>query len=187
MAERVPFFVESRGGISIVMMTDYFDRVCKLPNTVILFDEELVNNLWNNRLFLAAVHKQKRAKVFFVAFKEVMERLHSGYVYDDSEINQTDYWGYIREYHRSWQKEPLPRGARRQMSRKFFDGVNLFYDIKKNGMRNPLDILVESGKCDLYRGNRRLVILKVLGIEKAKVRYAIKQNTPIEEILTSQG
>jgi hypothetical protein len=190
MAKRVPFFVESRGGISVVTMADYFDRVCEMPETTILYDEDLVGNLWKNRFFLAAAHKQDRAKIFFVAYKEIMERLHSGHMYDIGEIVQTDYWEYIRAYHRGWQKEPLSRGARRQMGSKFFDGVNLFYDIKRNGMRNPLDILVEHGKCDLYRGNRRLVILKVLGIEKAKIRYAIainKQNSPIEEILASQG
>jgi hypothetical protein len=51
--------------------------------------------------------------------------------------------------------------------------MNLFFDIQKNGVKNPLDIIIEGNTRTLYRGARRLVILKTLNQKFVKVRNAI--------------
>ena len=173
-------FVDSpRGGLIALMAKDYYDRIIELPTTTVLFGEESVNDLWENRIYLAVAHKKERAMVSFLALYEIVDNLNRGNTYSEEEIAETEHWEYIKGYHKSWQEVPLSSRARNQMSRKFWDSVNLFYDIKRHGMRDPLDILVTKGKCDLYRGSRRLVILKVLGTEKARIRYAIERTSPL--------
>ena len=157
---------------------NYLERVCSYPDTKVEVKDVSVEELWQKRIDFAAPHKKDRAKEFYEIFLEMMENLNKGHKYTRRTMHRTKYWEYIRAYHKSWQEVPLQERAKRQMYRKFMDAVNLFHDIKKNGMLKPLDIIIENSKSSLYRGSRRLVVLKVLGTERAKVRYVVV--TPIE-------
>ncbi len=154
---------------------DYFDRVCARQNTKIKITNELVSDIWNKRIDLLMRHKIKRLTAFYPAFFKAIKDVDSGHEYTNHDIQKTDYWNFLRRYHKSWQQEPLTDRARRQIKHKFMDGVNLYFDIKLHGMINPLDMITEKGHTCLYRGYRRLVILKVLETKTAKVRYAICQ------------
>jgi hypothetical protein len=153
---------------------DYFDRVLAMPDTLVKEEWRVVGNLWKNRRNLAIPYKRKRLIKFFDAFYKITKKLHEGHKFSVSEAYKTDYWEYIKGYHKEWQQQkPLSRSADRQMRSKFWSGVILFYDIKYRGMKKPLDVIVEDGRQTLYRGYRRLVILQTLGIKQARVRYAI--------------
>jgi len=105
---------------------------------------------------------------FIKAYSEVINKVNEGHVFSGDEVD-TDYWDYLKSYHASWREEPISDEAYSQLKKKFFDGINLFHDIKENGMRNPLEIRKKNGKRHLSKGNRRLVILKILGIPQARV------------------
>jgi len=156
------------------MKPDYFDRLCTMPGTVVFIRDEAVDNIWANRHNLYIPHKANGMKKTNAAFYELVKSLADGKQYAAHELPQTAYWESIKRYHKSWQKEPLSERAARKMRRRCWDGIKLFWDIKKRGMINPLDIIVENNRMMLYRGNRRLQILKALGTETAKVRYAVK-------------
>ena len=158
---------------------NYWERICELPTTTILFAEEPVDILWKNRFKLVPDHKRTKSIIAFRSLRAVLERLDEGFIYNENEMDITEYWSYIRTYRKHWQEDPLSRRSRAQINHKFMDTVNLFYDIKKRGMINPLDIIVSGGRCVLYAGARRLTILSVLGTEKAKIRYAIERTTPL--------
>jgi hypothetical protein len=159
------------------MAKDYFDRVCEYPTTEIEEEECLVEDLWNSRFELTINHKRRRLYWFYEVFREVMEKLNQGHVYAAAEMRETGYWKYIAGYHPTWRQEPRTRKVNLQMRYKFRGSIDLFHDIKERGMIDPLDVIVENGEKRLYRGYRRLVILKTLGTEKARVRYAIVHNS----------
>ena len=116
-------------------------------------------------------HKKERFKIFHDAFMEVVQNIKNDFHYTREDIVKSKYWEYLKGYHSAWRVEPLSSRSKRQMLRRFRNGLELFFDIKKHGMRDPLDIIVKNKITTLYRGNRRLVILKALGTGKAKCRY----------------
>lgn len=118
---------------------------------------------------LAVAYKKKRLAIFFDSFMEVISNVHEGHLYSVGMAKSSAYWEYLKGYHTSWQTDPLGRKAERQMRLKFWNGIELYYDIKKNGMLNPLEMRKRKGRIHLWAGYRRLVILKVLGIKTAKV------------------
>ncbi len=157
---------------------DYYDRVCAYPNTKVRTANTVsINDLWKSRLDLAIPHKKWRLARFYEAFSEITEALARGHVFTREEITNTRYWDYIRGYRGRWMQEPMTSKANREVRHKFWSGVHLFQDIKENGMRDPLAMITERGKTFLYRGYRRLVILKSLKTKVAKVNYAIVHNS----------
>ncbi len=163
------------------MAEDYFDRICAYPDTTIRIETTPVNRIWGKRIIWAIPRKRWRIREFYKAFLEVTDALEAGHVYSLAEIKQTKYWEYIKGYHRSWREEPLHPRAYLRMRRKFWSGVRLFHNIKENGMRDSLDIIEENNITMLYRGYRRLVILKTLGIKLAEIRYATVNHSPSSE------
>jgi hypothetical protein len=141
--------------------------------------EELnVDDIWDIRLDIAIPHKKPKVEVLYHTFRRVIEATAMGCDWTHEEMVGTAYWDYIRSYHGEWLKEPLNRKARMGMRWLFRNGVHLFHDIRMNGMTNPLNFVEEWGKTMLYRGHRRLVILKVLGTERAMVEYATVYHNP---------
>ncbi len=159
------------------MARDYFDRLCEDPSTIIEEEVVLVEDLWKIRHQLADYRKRHRLLWFYDAFRSLIEQLNAGHVFTAEDMKEASYWEYIEGYHKSWSRVPKTESVERQMIRKFKDSIDLFHDIKKRGMIDPLDVIVEGKRKTLYRGNRRLVILKALGTEKARVRYAIEHNS----------
>lgn len=132
---------------------------------------ELVSELWKNRLEMAYPNKVESTKIFFNEFPKVIKELHSGKIYSIEDMKKSSYWTYISRYHKSWRSQSPE--AIKAMQNKFQDAIDLFYDIKKNGMKNPIDIVVDGEKRLLNRGARRLVILHIIGTHTARVKNEI--------------
>jgi len=148
---------------------DYFDRCCAKESSEICEYDESVDVVWKNRILLAAPHKKDLSKIFYESFLEVINWIHDGYEPSLDEIRGSQYWKYISGYHPNWKEKPLSRKADLQMRFMFRNGIGLYHDIKKRGMIDPLCMIVEPYNTCLYRGNRRLVILKVLGTKIARI------------------
>lgn len=156
--------------------TDYFDRICAKKDTTIQTHFVMVNALWKNRFDMAIPHKKERIKIFYPAFEEIIKKTRKGHVYTKEEMRETAYWNYIKKYHRRWQEDPISSRADMEMRYMFRSGVTLYHSIKEHGMVSPLCVIAENNVMYLYRGLRRLVILKVLGIKKALTTYACLGN-----------
>jgi len=134
----------------------------------------LVDAIWNRRDQLYIPNKADRLAIFYPAFLEVIEKVDKGKTYTPEEAADTDYWRYISGYHASWSEDPLSRRAYKQLRSKFFDGIKLYEDIKKRGIKDPLEFRDYKVRLALYAGYRRLVIAHVLRIPI--VRYIIVEN-----------
>lgn len=158
-----------------------YQQVCERSHAPLWHSEESVEDLWSRRLDLTKAHKEARTKAFYDAFEHVVRVLASGGELTGEQMRGSAYWQYLRSYHRSWQREPLSRRADSGLKRKFLDGVSLFHDIRSNGMREPLGMVISGGKETLHSGYRRLTILKVLGVEKARVCHASLDHNAVPE------
>ena len=154
-------------------MMDRWDTYVALPTTLVVETEELVSDLWARRVEHYVPHKKHLAERHLSAFEDLVRKWHTDALHD---VRFHPYWEYIKGYHKSW----AVGGDRAEtgMLRMVKDGYNLYNSIKKEGMRNPLCAIFENGSRYLYRGWRRLVILHVLGITKARVANAIVDHHP---------
>ena len=147
---------------------DYFDKICAMPDTVIYTTVALVQVLWDDRLQLLDPGKPDRLKWFYEVFYRFIVDHSKGV---RLEYRDHDYLEYLRWYAEMWNITPNTR--RVYLRRKRQGAMGLFDDIRENGMRDPLCVVVEPNRAYLYRGYRRLVVAKVLGIDRVKVTYAI--------------
>ena len=149
---------------------DYFDKIRAMPDTVIDTTVALVRVLWDDRLQLLNPGKPDRLKWFYEAFYRFIVDYSNGV---RLEYRDHDYLEYLRWYAEMWNITPNTR--RVYLRRKRQGAMGLFDDIRENGMQDPLCMVVELhlGRAYLYRGYRRLVVAKVLGIDRVKVMYAI--------------
>jgi hypothetical protein len=142
----------------------YFNKICTDVGTIIIIREKFVNDLWERRLDLASNRKKERAVIFWNVFPEMLTRLRDFGAYSREEMETTGFW----EYNKGLRKH----ASQEYLEYKFTDAQDLFFDIRKRGMLDPIDIIIDpSGNSILLRGNRRLAILQALYIKKAKVRY----------------
>jgi hypothetical protein len=156
------------------MAEDYFNRVCANPKTKIRTANNVsVDDLWRTRDSITIPHKKARLVQFYAAFYDYISKVHEGHEYTLEEMRNSSYAEYLKGYHKTWREEPLTSLADRQLRRRYRDAISLYHSIKEEGMRDPLGMIIEDGKTYLYRGYRRLVILKILGTKTAKVKYAI--------------
>jgi len=123
---------------------------------------------------IANPRKVNRLRLFYELFGNLVNEWMNGKHYSDEEIVLSPYFKYLRAYHSVWMKEPMSDRVKREIIRRWRDGEQLFYDIKQNGMKNPIEMLLDGKDTYIRRGNRRLTILKVLGTEFADVCYADK-------------
>ena len=153
---------------------DYFDRVCTFDSTVVVTTDASVQNLWDTRYIHYNPVKINHSKEFYDSFEDLIIQVHENREID---IQNLDYWDYIKMYHKAWNDKILTQQSIDGMTRMIQDGINLYHNIKENGMLNPIGIIIENGNMIIYRGCRRLVILHVLGVERLKVKYAIVDNS----------
>jgi hypothetical protein len=57
--------------------------------------------------------------------------------------------------------------------RKIKTGIILFNDIKQNGLMYPVKFIKDEDGLHLFRGSRRLAVLKALGIEEVPCKIII--------------
>jgi hypothetical protein len=155
------------------MKKDKFDELLKDKTVRIIMTVESVESLWATRSSLTPRQKRRRFPELFESLHEVATKLHTGYVYDRNEMMHSKYFGYLRGYHRSWLLDPLSPIQERQITNKFNDVVALLHSVKDIGVQSPLDMVIHNGQRKIFRGVRRLVIMKVLDLQLARVRNAI--------------
>lgn len=126
-----------------------------------------IQHLWDNKRFYS--RNPKRKDTFCECFGEIIERVNDGHVYTDEEAEHTKYWKYLKSYHKSWREVPISKRAYKQLRSRFYDGIKLYHDIKKNGINDPFIIKKFDDGYRQVCGNRRMVIAKILGIKKVKV------------------
>lgn len=151
------------------MTKDYFDRVCEYPRTKTRIAKYVsVDELWKLRVRFTIAHKKAYLVEFYESFYDFISRVHEGTMKDP---RSHPYAEYVKGYH--WQWAAGDKKYKASFLRKLESAIELYHSIKEEGMRDPLGMIVEDGRTFLYRGYRRLVILKVLGVKRAKVKYAI--------------
>lgn len=150
---------------------DYFDRVCELPETKVTTKSLKVDKLWKERLDRLVPHKAERLAELYDALFQLM----SDYNETGSQppaLFRTPYWDYVKGYQPDW-IDRSGYNARRYMNDKMRHAFRLFDSIRADSVRDPLCMITEGDHTYLYRGYHRLVIAKVLGIDKVKVKHAV--------------
>jgi len=137
---------------------------------------ERVDDLWEKRIAISNPKKPHRMQLFYDLFYDLVIKWMSGITFTDDEIIKSDYFKYIQGYHPNW-LGLLDDRTRIKIISKWRDGEVLLRDIQKNGIKNPIDMLIDNDRHCTYicRGNRRLTIAKALGIEYVNIRYATKE------------
>jgi hypothetical protein len=152
------------------MRQDYFDRVCARPETEIATKMMSVNNLWEKRFEMLTPHKADRLRELYNSLFDLLsEYAETGK--RPERLFLTDYWDYVRGYQPRW-LDTAGYNARRYLNQKMDAAFRLFDSLKEEGMAEPLCMITEGDHTFLYRGYHRLVVLRVLGVSKAKVKQA---------------
>jgi hypothetical protein len=137
--------------------------------------------LWECRVGLCEPLKRERLKIFFDSFTEVMENLKAGKTYTKEDMEKSRYYQYlVTHLSRSYVGKP-PEWGKRHVLRKFESAIRLFHDIQKNGIKSPLQCYAKDGNLILWRGYRRLVIAKVLGVKRFAI--VVHKNEKIAKTL----
>lgn len=131
-----------------------------------------VDLLWNLRYHLSTRRRKKFTKILFDSLTPVVMDLLAGREYTREEIINTDYFQkYIRRLHPGKGVREMSEREIMHFIKHFNQTISLLYDIKENGLINPIDFLETIDRRRyLLRGYRRLLIAKALRIKKIKIR-----------------
>jgi hypothetical protein len=87
-----------------------------------------------------------------------------------NKLKSFEYYDYLVSKLNPADKNPLtPKGSRHCLAL-MRDAAKLYIDIKKFGLRNPMDLWKQGDRFSLHRGGRRLDILRQLGYKKVPCR-----------------
>ena len=135
-----------------------------MPNcsdwTEVLFN---VKDLCENRPKYANPSKrgQWNIKRFLGTFPPFIQEIANGKKFTTEELEVLPYFDYLASQSK----------GKKRVRFKMKEAIRLFYDIKKYGLKSPLDMHYHSGnKLCLVRGGRRLVILNALGHKEVPVK-----------------
>lgn len=154
----------------MIMVEDYFDRVCRLPGTKLVAKSLKVESLWKKRLDRLTPHKAERLKQLCNALFQLFSEYNKTGK-PPERPHMTAYWDYVKGYQPRWLGKVADSG-RRYMNDKMRHALRLFDSIKAEGINEPLCMITEGDRTYLYRGYHRLVAAKVLGIDKVQVSHA---------------
>jgi hypothetical protein len=92
--------------------------------------------------------------------------------YTDDELERFEYFKYLVSKLHPVDRLPVPTSKGRRHSRNLMrDAINIYRDIRDNGLRNPLDMWkLSDTQLVLHRGGRRLEIIARLGYETVPCR-----------------
>lgn len=127
-----------------------------------------VEHLWDNIEHYWDYRKRDRFPYFKNAVFPFFEAIHNGKQFTDEELRVHPYFDYL-----IYRMKPEERDKQRTIERCMYlikSGITLYNNIKSNGMYQPLDMWIQNGKLNLYRGSRRLAIAKLLGYKTLAVR-----------------
>ena len=132
-----------------------------------------VEELYEKRLEYSDQKKSKSLTRLFEVFPPIVERILGDECFSDETIQQTEYYDYlVSRLHPSARLESGPSDSgKRHCLNMFKDLVRLCGNIKKDGLKAPLDMYLDKkGKPVLTRGTRRLEIIHQLGRTNVPVR-----------------
>lgn len=120
-----------------------------------------VDNLFKNLEHYWDSHRRWRAKDFIKKAIPFFEQLRDGKVFTDEELIKHSYYEYVKSgMSKGTQQSPhIQENCLKVMK----NSIDLFHDIKQNGMSTPIEVWVENGKYNISRGTRRIVVLKMIG------------------------
>jgi len=123
-----------------------------------------VQSLWNTREDWVLLKKRQSILSFMDAFTHLTWTLVHGKRYEPDEAELTLYFRCLRRTHKGGRRNPMTARVRRHCINHFYDSINLFYSIRDNGLKRPLDFYqMEDENIYLGEGYRRFVIVRTLG------------------------
>ncbi|RLJ04011.1 MAG: hypothetical protein DRP08_02595 [Candidatus Aenigmatarchaeota archaeon] len=123
-----------------------------------------VDELWEKRLGISEPLKRYRLEIFFDAFMRFLKG------------DEERYYNYLMSHRMKRPREITDRDIQ-HVRRKMKNARKLYADIKENGLMAPLEFYRKRGNIILFRGYRRLAILKELGYKKVSARVHINEET----------
>ena len=111
--------------------------------------------------------KMDRLPLFYTCL-DFFNEVHSGKTFTDNELREHPYFQYLLAGRNNLETP-------QNISRCIFhmrDGIAVYHDIKKNGMRMPLEVWRDEkrDKMNIHRGLRRLAIKNALGHKRMPTR-----------------
>ncbi|MCP4566822.1 MAG: glycosyltransferase [FCB group bacterium] len=126
-----------------------------------------VDLLWDKRKEISDPSKRERLEIFFDSFSELIDDISADELKPCFDYK---YWNYLAGHLNKKLRDPITEKGYQHIKQKTDSAIELFYDIKKNGPRSPLEFYTDNGDMILHKGYRRLVILKKLGYKNIPVR-----------------
>lgn len=103
----------------------------------------------------------KRAKRRIETMSPFVKKVLNGETFTDKQLSEQPYYNAL-----IYTQKTSPRKASELMR----DLINLCASVKKEGVRNPLDLWQSRGKIVIHRGWRRLIIMQALGYKRVPCR-----------------
>jgi hypothetical protein len=126
-------------------------------------------NLYNNLEYYWHEARAYRAKSFIKDGISFFKAIHEGKTFTDEELIAHPYYQYLRKGFKRENKSRILSVMK--------DGIELYHSMKKNGMREPIEMFVEGNKYSISRGTRRIIISHLLGRRVIGVRlYKSKEH-----------
>jgi glycosyltransferase involved in cell wall biosynthesis len=143
----------------------------------VIFD---INDISENRLDFAIQWKIDAQKRFLKAFPPFIQKVADGQEFTKEQLVEQPYFDYLVTALNPSDRNPLTGKGKRHVLKKMRDAINLYYDIKDFGLKAPLDMWREGDRYVLWRGGRRLEIMKILGKKTVPARiYKTKRHYQI--------
>jgi len=128
-----------------------------------------VAELYDKRMGISEPAKRYRLEIFFKAYGEFLATRDVS--------DKSRYYNYLISHRSKSVRYEVDKKDRVRTLKKMQRGLNLCDDIEKNGLLAPLEFYQKDGNIILFRGYRRLAILKHLGVEFAAARVHINEKT----------
>jgi hypothetical protein len=136
--------------------------------TSFVFD---MDDLYPDRLKYADPRKPQRMKEWVEVFPAFIKKVAAGAEWTNEQLEAEPYYRLQLGRLNPADREPLTEKGRKHTQAVLRETVRLFWDIKKNGLKAPLDFWRnKDGSLTLHRGARRLDMLKTLGYKKVPAR-----------------
>jgi hypothetical protein len=129
-----------------------------------------VDHLWDNLEKYWDWRKMRRYSMYKETALPFYTSIHEGKQFTDEELRAHPYFAYLLSRMRT-EVQDRPDVVERCMFL-IKRGVDTYHNVKENGFYCPLDMWYEKklNRLNLYRGSRRLIIAKLLGIREIPVR-----------------
>jgi len=124
----------------------------------------------DNPLKYCRPHNEKSVTWFHKVFPDFVAKIHEGVVFTNADFEKHPYFEYLVSKLNPADRNPITRKGRHHVHRKMREVVNLYHDIKDNGLGAPVEMFRAGKRCCLDRGARRAEILYALGHKRVVAR-----------------